>query len=104
MTAHPPPALDLTADVALLTASLLDIESVSGNELTLADAVETALKNTPGVTDAVVVFAERAAYVSGSAQVSDLVEAVEAVGFTAEMSINQPGRNGGGILASKSIE
>ena len=49
-------------------------------------AVETALKNTPGVTDAVVVFAERAAYVSGSAQVSGLVEAVEAVGFTAEMS------------------
>lgn len=47
MTVHLPPALDLTADVALLTASLLDIESVSGNELTLADAVETALKGYP---------------------------------------------------------
>ncbi|MBP2215842.1 succinyl-diaminopimelate desuccinylase [Arthrobacter sp. CAN_C5] len=47
MTAHLPPALDLTADVALLTASLLDIESVSGNELTLADAVETALRGYP---------------------------------------------------------
>ncbi|CAI5736809.1 unnamed protein product [Hyaloperonospora brassicae] len=66
--------------------------------------VETALKNTPGVTNAVVVFVERAAYVSGSAQVSDLMEAVEAVGFTAEMSTNQPGRNGGGPLASKSLE
>ncbi|NOJ58458.1 succinyl-diaminopimelate desuccinylase [Arthrobacter sp. 260] len=47
MTAHLPPALDLTTDVALLTASLLDIESVSGNELTLADAVETALQGYP---------------------------------------------------------
>ncbi|WP_394939172.1 succinyl-diaminopimelate desuccinylase [Psychromicrobium sp. YIM B11713] len=35
--------LDLKADVALLTAALLDIESVSGNEKALADAVEAAL-------------------------------------------------------------
>lgn len=35
--------LDLTADVALLTADLLDVESVSGNEKTLADLVEAAL-------------------------------------------------------------
>ncbi|KAF1784678.1 Ctr copper transporter [Phytophthora cactorum] len=39
--------------------------------------VENALKNTPGVTDAVVEFDERAAYVSGSAQYSDLVAAIE---------------------------
>ncbi|GMF17293.1 unnamed protein product [Phytophthora lilii] len=54
--------------------------------------VENALKNTPGVTDAVVEFDERAAYVSGSAQYSDLVAAIEGVGFTAEVN-NQAGRN-----------
>ncbi|GMF38914.1 unnamed protein product [Phytophthora fragariaefolia] len=48
--------------------------------------VENALKNTPGVTDAVVEFDERAAYISGSAQYSDLVAAIEAVGFTAEVN------------------
>ncbi|KAG6584851.1 Transmembrane protein [Phytophthora cinnamomi] len=37
-------------------------------------------------------FDERAAYVSGSAQYSDLVAAIEAVGFTAEVN-NQTGRN-----------
>ncbi|GAA1130204.1 succinyl-diaminopimelate desuccinylase [Arthrobacter flavus] len=47
MTANLPAALDLSADVAALTASLLDIESVSGNERTLADAVETALQACP---------------------------------------------------------
>lgn len=35
--------LDLHADVAALTAALMDIESVSGNEGALADAVEEAL-------------------------------------------------------------
>ncbi|GMF37780.1 unnamed protein product [Phytophthora fragariaefolia] len=46
-------------------------------------AVETALKNTPGVAHAVVEFDERAAYVSGSAAVEDLVAAIEAAGYTA---------------------
>lgn len=55
--------------------------------------VENALKNTPGVTDAVVEFDERAAYVSGSAQYSDLVAAIEAVGFTAEVSNQQRNSN-----------
>lgn len=41
------PALDLTGDVALLTAALMDIESVSGNERALADAVEVALRALP---------------------------------------------------------
>lgn len=35
--------LDLTADPAALTAALIDIESVSGNEAVLADAVQEAL-------------------------------------------------------------
>ncbi len=35
--------LDLTADVASLTAQLVDIESVSLNEMAIADAVEAAL-------------------------------------------------------------
>lgn len=35
--------LDLAGDVAELTAALMDIESVSGNERALADAVEVAL-------------------------------------------------------------
>ncbi|MET4058487.1 succinyl-diaminopimelate desuccinylase [Arthrobacter sp. UYP6] len=39
--------LDLTRDVALLTADLMDIESVSGNETELADAVEAALRALP---------------------------------------------------------
>lgn len=38
------PALDLHQDVARLTADLIDLESVSGNEKRLADAVEAALR------------------------------------------------------------
>ncbi|RLN51523.1 hypothetical protein BBJ29_002262 [Phytophthora kernoviae] len=56
------------------------------------NTVENALKNTPGVTDAIVEFDERAAYVSGSAQYSDLVAAIEGVGFTAEVN-HQHGNN-----------
>lgn len=43
----PSRTLDLTRDVALLTADLMDIESVSGNETELADAVEAALRTLP---------------------------------------------------------
>lgn len=39
--------LDLRQDVALLTAALMDINSVSGNETELADAIETALQAIP---------------------------------------------------------
>jgi succinyl-diaminopimelate desuccinylase len=39
--------LDLRQDVALLTAAIIDINSVSGNETGLADAVETALRGIP---------------------------------------------------------
>lgn len=39
--------LDVKADVAGLTAALMDIESVSGNEAALADAVELALAGLP---------------------------------------------------------
>lgn len=39
--------LDLTQDVALLTAAVMDIESVSGNEAALAEAVEDALRALP---------------------------------------------------------
>ncbi|WP_457963002.1 succinyl-diaminopimelate desuccinylase [Arthrobacter sp. D1-29] len=39
--------LDLRQDVALLTAAVMDINSVSGNETELADAVETALRGIP---------------------------------------------------------
>jgi succinyl-diaminopimelate desuccinylase len=39
--------LDLTQDVRELTAALVDIESVSGGERTLADAVEEALATLP---------------------------------------------------------
>ncbi len=39
--------LDLRQDVALLTAALMDINSVSGNEAELADAVEAALREVP---------------------------------------------------------
>ncbi|WP_245933312.1 succinyl-diaminopimelate desuccinylase [Arthrobacter livingstonensis] len=42
-----PPVLDLTQDVAALTAAIMDIESVSGNETVLADAVEAALRSLP---------------------------------------------------------
>lgn len=44
------PALDLKQDVALLTAALMDINSVSGNEKELADAVEAALLAIPQLT------------------------------------------------------
>ncbi|WP_138414317.1 succinyl-diaminopimelate desuccinylase [Sinomonas gamaensis] len=58
-----PATLDLSRDVALLTADLIDIESVSGNERTIADGVEAALRALPGLTvtrngDAVVARSE----------------------------------------------
>ncbi len=40
----PTPPLDLGTDVVTLTAALCDIESVSGNEQQIADAVEAALR------------------------------------------------------------
>jgi succinyl-diaminopimelate desuccinylase len=42
--------LDLNQDVAALTAAIVDIESVSGNEKALADAVEEALRALPHLT------------------------------------------------------
>ncbi|HEU0286612.1 MAG TPA: succinyl-diaminopimelate desuccinylase [Nocardioidaceae bacterium] len=39
-----PQPLDLTADVVSLTAALVDIESVSGNEAVIADSVEVAVR------------------------------------------------------------
>jgi len=39
--------LEIRQDVALLTAAIMDIESVSGNETALADAVESALRTVP---------------------------------------------------------
>ena len=42
-----PIVLDLEQDVAELTAKLMDIESVSGNETLLADAIEEALRHYP---------------------------------------------------------
>jgi succinyl-diaminopimelate desuccinylase len=41
------PALDLSMDPGPLTAAICDIESVSGNEAALADAVEAALSPSP---------------------------------------------------------
>ena len=52
--------LDLSADVVTLTAALVDVESVSGDEQALADLVEAALRELPGLTvvrDANVVLA-----------------------------------------------
>lgn len=45
MTASGFPLLDPTADVAQLTADIIDYESVSGNETALADAVEALLRS-----------------------------------------------------------
>lgn len=45
-----PLVLDLRQDVSLLTAALMDIESVSGSEGCLADAVEAALRKIPELT------------------------------------------------------
>jgi succinyl-diaminopimelate desuccinylase len=42
--------LDLTQDVAALTQAIVDIESVSGDERVLADAVEEALRALPHLT------------------------------------------------------
>jgi len=42
--------LDLTQDVAALTRAIVDIESVSGNERALADAIEEALRALPHLT------------------------------------------------------
>ncbi|MBB5831952.1 succinyl-diaminopimelate desuccinylase [Brachybacterium aquaticum] len=44
MTSHAAPALDPSADIVDLTAAIVDIESVSGNERALADAVEQTLR------------------------------------------------------------
>jgi succinyl-diaminopimelate desuccinylase len=43
------PALDLAADPVALTAALVDVPSVSGDERALADAVEAALRELPQV-------------------------------------------------------
>ena len=43
------PALDLTASTVELTRTLVDIESVSGDEGPIADAVEAALRAVPGL-------------------------------------------------------
>src|SRR3954452_25459161 len=43
MPAHPP-TLDLTVDAVQLTEDLVNIESVSGDERAIADAVESALR------------------------------------------------------------
>lgn len=43
------PALDLTASAVELTRTLVDIESVSGNEGPIADAVEAVLRAVPGL-------------------------------------------------------
>jgi succinyl-diaminopimelate desuccinylase len=42
-----PPTLDLAADPVALTAALVDVPSVSGDERVLADAVEAALRALP---------------------------------------------------------
>ena len=42
--------LDLTRDAAELTAALVDVESVSGDEAGLADLVETSLRVLPALT------------------------------------------------------
>jgi succinyl-diaminopimelate desuccinylase len=42
-----PPALDLAGDPVVLTAALVDVPSVSGEERALADAVEAALRALP---------------------------------------------------------
>ncbi|MGX5358691.1 succinyl-diaminopimelate desuccinylase [Kocuria sp. KH4] len=44
------PDLDLAADPAELTAALIDLESVSGGEGPIADAVEAALRRLPHLT------------------------------------------------------
>ncbi|MGN6446039.1 succinyl-diaminopimelate desuccinylase [Amnibacterium sp.] len=41
------PGLDLTADAALLTQAICDVESVSGNEARLADLIEDAVRAVP---------------------------------------------------------
>lgn len=46
----PATALDLTADPVELTAALVDVESVSGDETRLADLVEDALRALPHLT------------------------------------------------------
>ena len=43
----PPVTLDLHADPAALTAAVVDVPSVSGDERVLADAMETALRREP---------------------------------------------------------
>jgi len=40
-------SLDLSADIVDLTAAIVDIESVSGNEATICDAIEAALAPVP---------------------------------------------------------
>ena len=42
--------LDLSSDAGTLTAALVDVESVSGDEARLADLVESALSGLSGIT------------------------------------------------------
>src|SRR5664279_4490333 len=49
MSAARPDLLDLSADASALTAALVDVESVSGDETRLADLIEAALRGYPGL-------------------------------------------------------
>ena len=52
--------------------------------------IETALRNTPGVTDASMNLADRSARVSGSANLDALVKAVEDAGYGASAMVSDP--------------
>ena len=87
--------LDLTADAGALTAALVDIESVSGDEQRLADAVEKALGECPSIVverDGNVVLARTSL---GRDQRVVLAGHLDTVPIAA----NLPSRVEGGVLA-----
>jgi succinyl-diaminopimelate desuccinylase len=87
-------ALDLSLDIADLTAALIDIESVSGNERAITDAIEAVLSDKPWLE----LWRHRDSLVASTTL--GLAERVVIAGHvdTVPANANLPARNDGELL------
>jgi succinyl-diaminopimelate desuccinylase len=86
--------LDLNADAGELTAALVDIESVSGNEKALADLVEQALRSYPALN----VERDGNVVLAGTARRQPALVALAGHLDTVPIAGNVPSRRDGDLL------
>ncbi len=86
--------LDLTAPIADLTAALVDIDSVSGNEAEIADAVESALSGVPWLASTRIGHSVIARTMLGHADRVAIAGHLD----TVPVNHNLPSRNDGDLL------